>query len=266
MQQMFSRSDIISLDLVGWDTSNVTNMSHMFIDSTAQSIDISGFDVSKVMKFDMMFRNCYDLTSIVMFSGQLGSSVGVDCEEMFFQCGNLTSLDLSGWDTTNVTNMKRMFESTPDLETVNTSGWNTSNVTDMSYMFAFAGKNKELHLDLSHWNTSNVTTMASMFSANIPGGYPSGVLSLDLSNWDTSKVINMGGMFMDCDKLTSIPGHENFDTSSATNMGWMFRNTILLTNDDVNFDSWCVSGISSTPTDFRTAAGFTEEPNWGASC
>ena len=47
---------------------------------------------------------------------------------------NITSLDLSGWDTSNVTNMRKCSTSTLSL-TVNLSSFDTSNVTNMSAMF-----------------------------------------------------------------------------------------------------------------------------------
>lgn len=54
-------------------------------------------------------------------------------------------LDLSGWNTSKVINMSRMFEKAGFYsETFNIHGlehWNTSNVTNMSYMFSYAGVN-----------------------------------------------------------------------------------------------------------------------------
>ena len=45
------------------------------------------------------------------------------------------TLDLSGWKTSNVTNMKCLFMSCENLESLNLSGWDTHRVTDMSHMF-----------------------------------------------------------------------------------------------------------------------------------
>ncbi|WP_044088162.1 BspA family leucine-rich repeat surface protein, partial [Bifidobacterium bombi] len=63
----------------------------------------------------------------------------------------LTSLDLSGLDTSHVTNMANMFEHARGLTS----------------------------LDLSHFDTSHVTNMHAMFA-----GTP-GLTSLDVSGWDT---------------------------------------------------------------------------------
>ena len=55
---------------------------------------------------------------------------------MFYGCGNLTALDLSGWNTGNVTDMSHMFLSCGRLVSVYVgSGWNTDNVSSSGKMF-----------------------------------------------------------------------------------------------------------------------------------
>ncbi|AUT06880.1 Internalin-J (plasmid) [Streptococcus parauberis] len=102
---------------------------------------------------------------------------------MFYQ-SKLTSLDVSQWNTSNVTDMLFMFVQSK-LTSLDVSQWNTSNVTDMSLMFI---QSKLTSLDVSQWNTSNVTDMEQMFAF-------SELTSLDLTNWDTSKVQNSYRMF-----------------------------------------------------------------------
>ena len=48
--------------------------------------------------------------------------------------GALTSLDVSGWDTSNVTNMNNMFYICRSLTSLDVSGLDTSNVTNMYNM------------------------------------------------------------------------------------------------------------------------------------
>ena len=43
---------------------------------------------------------------------------------MFYDCSSLTSLDLSKWDTSKVTNMNNMFNNCSSLETLDLSGCN----------------------------------------------------------------------------------------------------------------------------------------------
>ena len=62
------------------------------------------------------------------------------------------------------------------------SKWNTNNVTNMSYFFYKCSSLSSLP-DISKWNTNNVTNMYSLFSGC------SSILSLpDLSKWNTNNV------------------------------------------------------------------------------
>ena len=65
------------------------------------------------------------------------------------------------------------------------SGWNTSSVTDMGVMFA---KASAFNADISGWDTSSVTDMGDMF-------HEASAFNADISGWDTSSVTDMRGMF-----------------------------------------------------------------------
>ena len=72
-----------------------------------------------------------------------------------FSSSKATSLDLSSFDTSNVTNMYAMFYYCKATE-LDLSSFDTSKVTDMSFMFA---ENPATELDLSSFDISNVTVM-----------------------------------------------------------------------------------------------------------
>ena len=55
---------------------------------------------------------------------------------MFYGCKSLTHLNLSNFNTQNVTNMSFMFYGCESLTNLNLSNFNTQNVTDMSSMFS----------------------------------------------------------------------------------------------------------------------------------
>ena len=126
----------------------------------------------------------------------IGPYSGGDMRDMFNGCNNLTSLDLSGWDTSKVTDMPGLFASCSSLTSLDVSGFNTSNVTSMSYMFY--GCNNLTSLDLSGWDTSKVIYMGQMFRNC------SSLTSLDLSGWNTSNVTDMTNIFQSCDDLQTI--------------------------------------------------------------
>ena len=54
---------------------------------------------------------------------------------MFFNCKSLTNLNLSNFNTQNVTNMESMFGGCKSLTNLNLSNFNTQNVTNMADMF-----------------------------------------------------------------------------------------------------------------------------------
>ena len=55
--------------------------------------------------------------------------------EMFKGCSSLTSLDVSKFDTQNVTNMSNMFDGCSSLTSLDLSNFKTQNVTNMGDMF-----------------------------------------------------------------------------------------------------------------------------------
>ncbi len=132
----------------------------------------------------------------------------------FYECRNITSLDLSKLDTSKVTDMSGMFYNCIALTTLDLSNFDTSNVTDMNYIFYNCGA---LTLNVSNFDTSNVTNMRYMF------GYCSMLTNLNVSNFDTSSVTNMTGMFATCNALTSLD-LSNFDTNGVQNYSYMFLN------------------------------------------
>ena len=156
--------------------------------------------------------------------------------EMFYGMSNLTSLNLSNFDTSQVTNMGLMFSRMSSLTSLNLSNFDTSKVTNMSDMFN--SMSNLTSLNLSNFNTSQVTNMGLMFY-NMPS-----LTSLNLSSFDTSKVTNMGNMFSSMSSLTSL-NLSNFNTSQVTDMSFMFYGMSDPTSLDLsNFDTSKVTNMS----------------------
>ena len=153
---------------------------------------------------------------------------GTNCDYMFEKCSPVKTLDLSKFDTSNVTSMGSMFGSCSSLTSLDLSNFNTSNVTNMSGMFN--GCSSLTSLDVSSFNTSNVTNMNNMFQNC------SSLKSLDLSNFNTSNVTNISWMFQYCSSLKSLD-LSNFNTSNVKDMSYMFAYIWSLTNLNIsNFD------------------------------
>ena len=93
------------------------------------------------------------------------------------------------------------------LTTIDLSGWYTSTITDMSNMFQGCSLLKSL--DLSNVDTSMVTNMNAMFREC------SSLTSLDLSGFDTSNVEYMDDMFFDCSKLSNLKLGKDWASNSS---------------------------------------------------
>ena len=147
-----------------------------------------------------------------------------------FYSSKATTLDVSNFDTSNVTNMSNMFRIS-QARTLDVSNFNTSNVTNISYMFYGS---KATTLDVSNFDTSKVTNISYMF-------YSSQATTLDVSNFDTSNVTNMSNMFR-YSRATTLDV-SNFDTSKVTDMSQMFSESQATTLDLSNFDTSNVTNM-----------------------
>ena len=164
-----------------------------------------------------------------------------DSGSMFSGMRSLTSLDLSNFDTSKVTNMNGMFSSSVNLTSLDLSNFDTSKVMNMSSMFSTMFRLSSLNV--SNFDTSKVTNMNSMFT------YLYSLTSLNLSNFDTSNVMDMSNMFHYSLGFTSL-NLSNFDTSNVTNMNNMFSNMRYLTSLDLSsFNTANVTDMSSMFSD-----------------
>lgn len=151
------------------------------------------------------------LLEIVLGDGFNTSNV-TNMSRMFYG-SDISNIDLSNFNTSSVTSMCEMFGYCKRLTSLNISHFNTNNVTDMGLMFRFCWS--LARLDLSNFNTSNVTSMRNMFE------YCLNLEDIEITNFNTSNVEDMQYMFEHCSSLTSI-NLSNFNTSSVTSMREMF--------------------------------------------
>ncbi len=202
MTGMFGYSQASLLDLSNLDTSKVTDMTGMFYNSKATTVDLNGIDTSNVTTMEQMFDNS-NATEIIGLK-QLNTSNVTSMESMFLSCG-AHSLDVSGFDTSKVTNMNWMFNESMATEIKGLENFDTSEVTNMGMMFA---RSKVLILDLSNFDTSNVTNMEEMFydSSNLKTIYVSEKFVTDKVNknvrmfYNTTNLVGGNGTVYDENK------------------------------------------------------------------
>ena len=139
--------------------------------------------------------------------------------DMFEDCSALESLNLTNFNTENVTDMYGMFYQCEKLSSLDLSKFNTEKVTDMSWMFSYL---KLSSLDLSNFNTEKVWKMFNMFS------FCQNLSSLNLTNFNTEKVNEMSRMFEGCSALTTIYASDKFIINKYNNGYKMFYGCKLL--------------------------------------
>ena len=184
-----------------------------------------------------------DNVSTLDLSG-LDTSNMTNMTYMFYKSTSLTNIDVSGFDTSKAVNMSGMFNGCTNLENLNLSNFNTEKVTSMTQMFW--GCNKLYNINLSSFNTSKVTTMTHMFRDC------KSLVNLNLSNFDTSNVKSFFYMFYGCSSLEYLD-LSNFNTRNVTDMNWMFTQCSNLKEIDLSsFDtskvvdmSWMFAGCNA---------------------
>lgn len=158
MDYLFSGCKIESIDMSNLNTSNVTNMSRMFYNSAAVFINISGFDTSNVTNMGEMFKECNQLKEIIGLPYLVKSS----CTSIpsFDQCHNITKLNLSGWNTTNVKAVALTFFSSGSINDIDMTGDNIRfpNLTSEYRMFSGLSNNCKLKLGKYFFDAPNITS------------------------------------------------------------------------------------------------------------
>ncbi|WP_187988447.1 BspA family leucine-rich repeat surface protein [Listeria monocytogenes] len=209
-----------------------------------ESVRIEQCNLSGVTSFELAFYNS-GIEKVIIRDNDYpkAPSLLTATQHMFSLCRNLSEFDLSGLDTSAVTNMYAMFQNCSSLEELDLSNWDTSSATNMYSMFS--GCRSLEKLDVSNFDTSSVTNMQFMFEKC------SSLEELDLSNFDTSSVTTMSYMFQLCPALKSLY-LDNF--TDAAIMTGMFGGTTSLTYLFVSHNLSTFNNLENT--------SWYDEKNW----
>ena len=231
--------NIYSLDFSLFDSTNLTNMRILF-NKCKKLKEIKGFDklnTSKVIDMEGLFQNCITLEYIDL--SNFDTSNVTNMAFMFNHCNRLKEIKgLDRFITSKATTMEGMFQSCFKLEFIDVSSFDTSNVEIMNFMFVDCFKLKGIK-GINKLNTKKVTNMTGMFE-NCPS-----LKYLNLENFDTSNVTNMSYMFNKCKKLKEIKGMNKFNTINLTTTYAMFQFCTEIEKIDLSgFDTSNVTNMS----------------------
>ncbi|MDF7664468.1 BspA family leucine-rich repeat surface protein [Bifidobacterium sp. ESL0763] len=238
---------LTALDLHSWNTKNAKNMDAMFamamrgfsgsglanawknMNSQLTSINVTGWDTSKAPSLSYMFSGCVKLTNLEGVSEWDTASVR-DASDVFANCRKLSTLDLSRWNVSNMSDISDMFQNfgqdvsnaadVVDLSSI--EGWQFSKSSDVTVYGLFDGCAAKT-LPVAGWDTSQFTSGVYMFR-NMPN-----LTTVDVSKWDTGNMGDTGGTFENDPKLESVD-ISNWKTSKNWGAEEMFKGDTSLTS------------------------------------
>lgn len=229
-----------------WYKENTGNKNLILYDT--EQYEVRNFDDIKYLVLNNKLMDVKTFLCVRRdFKGKLHLPINASTCSFMFVDINVSEIDLTEFDTTNIVDMDYMFleadlgdcfslgsptnaqANTPDR---NTLTLNTEGVTSMSGMFKDC---KVKHLDLSSLRTHNVTDFSDMFcSCN-------DLIDLNVDGFDTSKAKDFHGMFQGCIKLTQL-NVKHFKVDNVLHMSCLFSRCLRL--KVINLGSWDFSQVS----------------------
>lgn len=230
---LYGLTNLESVDTTGFYMSTLTDMSYMLAGCTSlKEVTTGNWSTSSVIDMEGLFENC---SGLVKLQTTFNTSRVTNMKRMFAGCTSLSTFDVQRFDTTNVRNMSEMFLGC-NMKNLYISDWKTPNLNYMDGML----KNctNLTSLAISKWDTSRVVSMESLFE-NCRA-----LSKIYFAKIDTTNVINMKNMFAGCESLTELM-LDGFDTSSAQTMKGMFSGCKGLTTLNLRkFDTHNVTDMS----------------------
>lgn len=111
----------------------------MLIGNKDGILDLNHVDVSGITSFDELFKDKHNLTSIDISTWETNELES--CISMFEGCTNLIEVNISDFNTKNLQSMKKMFKDCVELENIgDINNWNISSLKDASWAFYSCGK------------------------------------------------------------------------------------------------------------------------------
>ena len=190
-----------------------------------------------------MFYNCTNLTYVDLRNSNFSKTNSI--ERMFAYCTNLITIDgLNDIDVYNVDNMGGVFTDCSNIQKLNIDKWNVSKVTNFGAIFRRCSKLTAL--DISKWKTVSGVIMSGIFTNC------TSLTELDMSNWDMSNANSISQMFYGCTALIKLKMAANLNQEAVTTY-WFGQCKLLTDIQLLNSDIYTINKvIAELPT--RTAS------------
>ena len=148
---------------------------------------------------------------------------------------NKSFVYLSDIDVSELNDLSSIFDGLK-IEVVDISGWDTSNVTTMAYMFAECEDIKKI-IGIENLDVSKLQSANAMFYGC------QNLVELDLTNWNPILLNSAWNMFSYCSNLKIIKNIENWQLPNIKNVSYMFYKCTKL---DVDLSNWNLRNIKKS--------------------
>jgi surface protein len=176
MSLMFYNANNFNQNLNSWDVSSLTNMLLMFYSANNFNGNITSWNVSGVTNMTGAISTSALPLIRISVVGMFRMSSTMD---FMFAGASIFNQNISGWNVSNVTNMRSMFAGAP-LFNQNIGGWDVSSVTNMLEMFNSAAN---FNQNIGGWDISNVTNFVDFMNNKTFTDYSASNLDAIYNGW-----------------------------------------------------------------------------------
>lgn len=134
-------------DISKWDMSNNKSLNLTFANTSFSEFNLPTTGYGKLENCAGLFNNCTALTKVTGYENIVGNQTN-SVNSVFGSCRSLSgTVDCSNWATNNVTNFSMVFYNCSNLTEINISGWNFSNSQGHYSLFENCSNLKTIYMD-----------------------------------------------------------------------------------------------------------------------
>ena len=214
------------IDISGFEFESSTDFNGFFYGCTSMtSLKMNNCNFRQGTNFKDFFTGCDALTSVEIKDTNMSSCTSL--EYFFSNCYNLRNVKISNFTTTSLLSCKGMFQNCYSLNISkgDISGWDTSSVTNMSFMFnhaCYKGDSayvslKDAEIDISFMSFASVNTFEKMFNVDDKSNDVLKTVTLpsDTNAVTNADLVNLSGMFRRRHNLENINNLCDFSVTNA---------------------------------------------------
>ena len=231
--------------------------------TTVETLDVTDWDLSETTNISALFANLRVNRIIGLDSWNTENITNMN--QLFYACTLSDYSDVYDWNISNVTNIAQMFCSS-NAVTLDLSNWDTHNVTVFA-QGSFIGPNTTT-LILDNWDFSGInsflgngflgntvlTTLSMRNCTNIPNFTGSDSIgramngggchfeTIDVTGWDLSRCTSLNAVFANI-TVDNLVGYKTWDTSHIQDFSQVFCYTKGLT--DIDISAWDFSSATT---------------------